>query len=631
MRLRYLHLPRCGPLEDVAIVFGKEERIAKFLAGAGKERQGTLNFLVGVNGSGKSSILRALYQGFLSLQNQVLPPQPMTLAWDVGEEEHIKTTVFHFTNDREAVSFFAQQERIDPEWTKGDWRDWIHAMSRPDCQPEKIGRYVPGRDAVQDDALYAHLPKRLLAYTSGSPDLWLQLEQTEFTPDDALEGQYQPDDERPAGWDATKEWERERDAQLKIGLKGQSATEMAPLKEAFQRWLDQQKLERPEQTYLRISPEDLRLAGMIMAMIQCAKELAGKVSEVDLEALRRHFVHQRATNAAAEDARRVLNKLDWFFPTHLSLTYVEDADLLTARQTEELFILASLADEVIALPSGRKRAVISLGAIENLNLSESLKDVFTSGLPSGKVEDILKQRIDGSKTGAEAVLKALAEEDYDKSALPVFYRLREWIASGLLEQITFTVRRIEEPKSTETESDPVVVHFDHLSDGEQVLLGRMGLLFLLRGQDNSLLLLDEPETHFNDVWKREIVEMMDTALLNHTRTGVLLATHTSIALTDAFAAEVTVLDKTSEGTVARAANFPLFGADPGRVLLNVFGAQDATGFKASRQLREKLRRNDWSTDDIEIIELVLDAMGSGWPRAKLIDLLEELKDAASNT
>ena len=29
MRLRYLHLPRCGPLTDTAVVFGREDLITK--------------------------------------------------------------------------------------------------------------------------------------------------------------------------------------------------------------------------------------------------------------------------------------------------------------------------------------------------------------------------------------------------------------------------------------------------------------------------------------------------------------------------------------------------------------------------------------------------------------------------
>ena len=114
-----------------------------------------------------------------------------------------------------------------------------------------------------------------------------------------------------------------------------------------------------------------------------------------------------------------------------------------------------------------------------------------------------------------------------------------------------SIKQLARSFDSDGEEDDIVISYDQLSDGEQMLLGRMGLLFLLRGQDGSLLLLDEPETHFNDVWKREIVEMIDSGLLNSTEAQIVVATHTSIALTDAFAAEVTVLDKSAGETTAR--------------------------------------------------------------------------------
>ena len=51
---------------------------------------------------------------------------------------------------------------------------------------------------------------------------------------------------------------------------------------------------------------------------------------------------------------------------------------------------------------------------------------------------------------------------------------------------------------------PGVFLLDWLSDGEKAFLGRMALLGMLDMQD-SLIILDEPEVHFNDYWKREVV------------------------------------------------------------------------------------------------------------------------------
>lgn len=157
----------------------------------------------------------------------------------------------------------------------------------------------------------------------------------------------------------------------------------------------------------------------------------------------------------------------------------------------------------------------------------------------------------------------------------------------------------------------------------------MGLLFLLRGQDGSLLLLDEPETHFNDVWKREIVEMADLGLLDSTEANVIIATHTSIALTDAFAAEVTVLDKTDKGVYARGVSGGLFGTDPGEVTMNLFRADSSIGSR-SMELLDRLLKTEWKGRESEL-ETILGVLGSSFHRVELRAILKELRESGDGT
>ncbi len=51
---------------------------------------------------------------------------------------------------------------------------------------------------------------------------------------------------------------------------------------------------------------------------------------------------------------------------------------------------------------------------------------------------------------------------------------------------------LDEPRSA-----PPLLMLASLSDGERSFLGRMCLFCMLRGQE-ALVLLDEPEVHFND-------------------------------------------------------------------------------------------------------------------------------------
>ncbi len=97
MRLRYLHVKNCPPLEDVRVVFGRETLL---------QRDYAINFVVGINGTGKSTLLRALYTVFRHLGEAELPPFPVTLAYDVGGHTSPRTVLFHHPGEGRSKAFF---------------------------------------------------------------------------------------------------------------------------------------------------------------------------------------------------------------------------------------------------------------------------------------------------------------------------------------------------------------------------------------------------------------------------------------------------------------------------------------------------------------------------------------------
>jgi energy-coupling factor transporter ATP-binding protein EcfA2 len=658
MRLRYLHLPRCGPLTDISIVFGREDLITQTL---NLPRKGSLNFVVGVNGSGKSSLLRAVYQILRSLKDRQPPSMPVTLAWDIAPAEETVTAFLHIPQQKEEKPYFVALKRLPSNTTKAYWERLADMLKDDMMSTVEVVQKVDREDPIRGSYLQAHLPKRLVAYTSGADDPWEQLDHPVFHPKDEEEGQYQPEDERPPGWSMDREWEEEQPIRIsnvlsryalnasstaqtlpragQVGDLGSETVErlrqeLGPLEAIRQKVLTNRmpRTDRLDDFYFRIQSRHLRFAGITLALWQTAKEMAGRTEEHHREALRNFLLQQCGSDAKPEDARRVLNEIDWFWPTHLSLTYRDADDRVSPSQHQDLLCLVALADEVIAQPRGRQRAVFSLGPSDRISLTEKLQDAFPLGIPSKTIE-FIAERVDGSKTMAEAMLRVFsADKDIDTTPMDVFARLRDWERTGLLEDLTLTVKRIHRPETADGEPDDTIVTYDQLSDGEQMLLGRMGLLFLLRGQDGSLLLLDEPETHFNDVWKREIVEMVDMGLLNSTFANVIVATHTSIALTDAFAAEVTVLDKTDGLTTARGVTGGLFGTDPGEVNMNLFRADSSIG-RRSVEILDQLLKTEWKGREAEL-EAILNVLGSSFHRAELRAILKQLRattDGASST
>jgi energy-coupling factor transporter ATP-binding protein EcfA2 len=185
-----------------------------------------------------------------------------------------------------------------------------------------------------------------------------------------------------------------------------------------------------------------------------------------------------------------------------------------------------------------------------------------------------------SETLAKRLLRELSvsEKGDEFAAFEALQKILFWQRKGYLKtkDIRIVLRKldVEDPIPLET-----------LSDGERMFLGRMALMNLIGGTKNALVILDEPETHFNDYWKREIVDIIDDNL-EHKTNDVLITTHSSIAITDAFDREITLLRKNYENSDIYAVNPvpPTFGASPTEVLRDIFTGRRSVGERAIEYL-----------------------------------------------
>jgi ABC-type glutathione transport system ATPase component len=137
-----------------------------------------------------------------------------------------------------------------------------------------------------------------------------------------------------------------------------------------------------------------------------------------------------------------------------------------------------------------------------------------------------------------------------------------------------------------------------------------------------LLLLDEPETHFNDKWKREIVGIIDDAI-GSTANDVLIATHSAIVLTDVFNDEIVLMERRDGSAVARSVADNTFAADPSAVMMRVFDADDSIGQRAREFIEAKLKQASGTDADIQQLEALIARMGSGFYRSELRTLLNK--------
>ena len=98
------------------------------------------------------------------------------------------------------------------------------------------------------------------------------------------------------------------------------------------------------------------------------------------------------------------------------------------------------------------------------------------------------------------------------------------------------------------------INFTQLSEGEQQLLTVLGLMRFTQ-EDESLFLLDEPDTHLNPIWKlryfdeiEKVVKLQDQAALGDSQ--LIVTTHDPIMVGSLKKEQVRILRKRKDGSVS---------------------------------------------------------------------------------
>lgn len=205
----------------------------------------------------------------------------------------------------------------------------------------------------------------------------------------------------------------------------------------------------------------------------------------------------------------------------------------------------------------------------------------------------------------------------------LFERLLGWQRHGVL----YKARLVFKKRDT----DGLLLDGD-LSDGEFLFLGRYALLLMMREVNHILVLLDEPETHFNDHWKIELVKdisdvlnVPDTADRAPQESDVVIATHSDLTLTDAAPAQVYLFSwkrsiERGSKLVIESQAVSSFAANRSDIARNYFQTPDSVGSFARESIEEALR-----SEDPDLIRAQIENTGQGFSRFRLLDKLEKLE------
>jgi ABC-type cobalamin/Fe3+-siderophores transport system ATPase subunit len=592
MRLRYLHLQNYPPISNIKVCFA---------SGSPLGRECSIRFVVGVNGSGKSNLLRAVAEVFLALSDLRVPAFPVSLIYELGvrgSPSH-RTLLLHCPGDRRQASLWLH-ERF--QFDDGNGQEVFGACIEHlllNGMPS-----VPGFTALIDRGRWPQrdstppqiaLPSAVLAYTTGDHRPWRSVwSRNQNAEGWQRSGADSEGEERPAGWTAAQE------RALRAARPPFEAT----------RDLDKRMSTSEAESFRRpllLDATLLKCALLAVALPQAFVETADYAGRAEVDAAMARL-HGRSDNK--NGLQKLLERAGW----HHLVSVAFRTRLQAARWDRKLCETAHdwwlCASEVIAEPHP---------AEARRTLAFDLKGAFDAQTPS--FVSAARDELQTCTTHGEA-LWALLGGAKDASAFDLFTRLLELNQVGLFDDVLIRLRRA--PLISDDDADEAddigVLRYEELSDGEQMVLGRMALFHLLQGQQDALLLLDEPETHFNDKWKREIVDIIDDAI-GHTSNDVLISTHSAIVLSDVFNNEIVMVQKTAVGSTVRSVDEPTFGTDPSALMMSVFGAEDSIGKRAQEFIEGKLRQATGTQEEIIDLERLIERMGSGFYRSELRTLL----------
>lgn len=173
-----------------------------------------------------------------------------------------------------------------------------------------------------------------------------------------------------------------------------------------------------------------------------------------------------------------------------------------------------------------------------------------------------------------------------------------------------------------------------ISDGEHQFLHTMGICLMLKNR-RSLLLLDEPETHFNPSWRAKFIKILNDSIkagsidegknVNvHLLKDILLTSHSPFIISDCKPENVIIFKRGEAGNIipktAQEMHFNTYGSSVDLILQGIFEMSHSISEHALEEIRSLLRKRT--------VSKIIDGskkFGESYEKGFLYERIDELR------
>ncbi|MBK7380306.1 MAG: AAA family ATPase [Ignavibacteriales bacterium] len=155
-------------------------------------------------------------------------------------------------------------------------------------------------------------------------------------------------------------------------------------------------------------------------------------------------------------------------------------------------------------------------------VKDFLNELLQKSLAPIKYREQVKLDFRGKSTSQEKIYLYISNQEklmqlaeLYQNNINFFKVLESTYISELVDEIRIKVKKINAIKE---------ITFKELSEGEQQLLTVLGLLKFTKDEE-SLILLDEPDTHLNPLWKWKYLSLLNDVVQKPESTQIIISTH----------------------------------------------------------------------------------------------------------
>ena len=171
------------------------------------------------------------------------------------------------------------------------------------------------------------------------------------------------------------------------------------------------------------------------------------------------------------------------------------------------------------------------------------------------------------------------------------------------------------------------------SDGEHQFLHTMGICLMLKDR-RTLLLLDEPETHFNPGWRAKFIKVLNDSLraggTNNFLKDVILTSHSPFIISDCLPNNVIFFKRNKEthkieAKSAKEMNFNTYGTSIEIISDELFEYNQSIGELSNEKLKKINFESIKSKEEKEAIKQELKLLGESIEKDLVLAKLNRMK------